>query len=726
MKKRLLIVLMVFSFLVSCLIFRVGWLQVIKGDELQKKAFEQQNSDREIPPRRGSILDRNGKELAMSATVDRVVINPTEIDKSEGERIRIAQKLSEFLDMEDEEVLKKINRDSRYEIIKKKVEREVGNQIRQWKKEENIAGIYIDEDSKRYYPNGNIAAHVIGFTGEDNQGLDGIEKTMEKYLKGVPGKILSEVDAFGRQMPKYHKKRIDPQDGLNVVLTIDETIQYFATEALQKALDDNQVANGGIAIVMDPRNGEILAMVSKPDFNLNTPRACPPGGEPETWTGSSQEDIELLYKTVWRNKAVSDTYEPGSTFKSITAAIAFEEGVVTPESRTTDKTIEVQGWKINCWKPNFHGEESFREAVYNSCNPAFVRAALQVGVEKYYRYLRAFGLYERTGIELPGEAKGSFHENPKEINLATASFGQRFTITPVELIAAYGAIANGGRLIRPRLVKEIIDWEGNIIERFEPEIIRNVISKKTSQTLMDVLEGVVSEGGGKNAYVKGYRVAGKTGTSETTVNNVYIASFSAIAPADNPRICVLVALDNPRGDSYYGGTIAAPVAGRIIEDTLNYLGVERIYNEKDLEMMAEEVYVPDVRDNSIKDAKKILNEFGLKYRIEGGEHDGDTFVEEQTPKPGALLAKNSVVILYTDVPEEEVLVKVPDISNKTIEEATQTLNSAGLNIKIIGNGKAIKQNIEPGTQVSQGRVVEVEFLFFDTEEINDEILFQIE
>ena len=347
-------------------------------------------------------------------------------------------------------------------------------------------------------------------------------------------------------------------------------------------------------------------------------------------------------------------------------------------------------------------------------------------MEKYYRYLRAFGLYERTGIELPGEAKGSFHENPKEINLATASFGQRFTITPMELIAAYGAIANGGRLIRPRLVKEIIDWDGIILERFEPEIIRNVISKKTSQTLMDVLEGVVSEGGGKNAYVKGYRVAGKTGTSETTVNNVYIASFSAIAPADNPRICVLVALDNPRGDSYYGGTIAAPVAGRIIEDTLNYLGVERIYNEKDLEMMAEEVYVPDVRDNSIKDAKKILNEFGLKYRIEGGEHDGDTFVEEQTPKPGALLAKNSVVILYTDVPEEEVLVKVPDISNKTIEEATQTLNSAGLNIKIIGNGKAIKQNIEPGTQVSQGRVVEVEFLFFDTEEINDEILFQIE
>lgn len=713
MKKRLLVVLMVFSFLIFCLIGRVGWLQLVKGEELQKMAFDQQNSDREIPPRRGSILDRNGKELAMSATVDRIVVNPTEIAVSNQEMI--AQKLAEFLDMDKDAVLKKVsNKNSRYEVIKKRVEKNVGNQIRKWKSEENIAGVYIDEDSKRYYPNGNLAAHVIGFTGEDNQGLDGIEKTMEKYLKGVPGKILSEVDAGGRQMPNYQNKRIDPQDGMNVVLTIDETIQYIATEALQKAIDDNKVANGGVVIVLDPRNGEILALVSKPDYNLNDPRACPPGADPATWTGKSQKDIDLLYRTVWRNKAVSDTYEPGSTFKAITAAIAFEEGVVTPETRTSDRTIEVQGWKINCWKPNFHGEESFREAVYNSCNPAFVKAALSVGVEKFYKYLRAFGFYDKTGIELPGEAKGNFHAKPQEIDLATASFGQTFTITPIELITAYGALANGGTLIKPRLVKEIVDSEGNVVVKTQPEVVRNVISKETSQTLLNVLEGVVSEGTGRNAYVKGYRVAGKTGTSETTVDGVYIASFSAIAPADNPRICVLVALDNPRGEAYYGGTIAAPVAGKIVEETLKHLGVERRYSDKDLEMIAEEVYVPDIRDKSISDAKKILSQMGLKCRIEGEGYDDSTVIKDQTPKPGALLAKDSVVIAYINEQEEEIMVRVPDVTNKTIDEATHSLNAVGLNIKVVGNGTAVRQSVEPGTEVRQGEVIEVEFLFLDT------------
>jgi len=712
MKKRLLVVLTVFSLLVFALIARVGWLQLVKGEELQKMAFEQQNSDREIPPRRGSILDRKGEALAISATVDRIVVNPTEIDESDEEEI--SQKLAEFLDMDKDAILKKVsNNKSRYEIIKKRVEKNVGDRIRQWKSEENIHGVYIDEDSKRYYPSGNLAAHIIGFTGEDNQGLDGIEKTMEKYLKGVPGKILSEVDARGRQMPNYQNKRIDPQDGLNVVLTIDETIQHHATEALQKALDDNKVANGGIAIVLDPRNGEILALVSKPDYNLNSPRACPPGADPATWTGTSQEDIDFLYKTVWRNKAVSDTYEPGSTFKAITSAIAFEEGGVTPETRTSDFPIELQGWTINCWSTVLHGEESFREAVYNSCNPAFVRAALSVGVEKFYKYVRAFGFYDKTGIELPGEAKGNFHAKPQEIDLATASFGQTFTITPIELITAYGALANGGTLIKPRLVKEVVDSEGNVVVKTQPEVVRNVISKETSQTLLNVLEGVVSEGTGRNAYVKGYRVAGKTGISETTVKGVYIASFAAIAPADNPRICVLVALDDPRGESHFGGTIAAPVAGKIVEETLKHLGVERRYSEKDLKMIAEEVYVPDIRDKSISDAKKLLNQMGLKCRIEGEGYDDSTVIKDQTPKPGALLAKDSVVIVYTNKQEEEIMVKVPDVTNKTIDEATQSLNAAGLNIKVVGNGTAVRQKVEPGTEVRQGEVIEVEFLFLD-------------
>jgi len=715
MKKRLLAVLLIFTFLIIALLGRVGWLQIVRGEELQRKAYEQQNSDREIPPRRGSILDRNGKQLAISATVDRIVVNPTEIDKSPEVREQIAKKLAEFLDLDEEAVLKKINKtNSRYEIIKKRVEKSIGDQIRQWKSEEKIKGLYIDEDTKRYYPKGNLAAHVIGFVGEDNQGLDGIEKTMEKYLKGVPGKILSEVDAQGRQMPNYENKRIDPQDGLNVVLTIDENIQYFAEEALQKAIEDNKVANGAFAIVMDPRNGEILALVSKPDFNLNDPRACPPSEDPATWTGTSQKDVETLYRTVWRNKAVSDTYEPGSTFKAITTAIGFEEGVVTPETRTSDRTITVQGHNIKCWKENFHGEESFREAVYNSCNPAFVKVALDIGVDKFYNYLWAFGFYDKTGIELPGEAQGNFHAKPTDIDLAVASFGQRFKVTPLEMIAAYGAIANGGKLIKPHLVKEIVDSEGNVVEKFEPQVVRNVISKETCQTLLDVLEGVVSEGTGRNAYVKGYRVAGKTGTSETDVEGVYVASFAAIAPADNPRICVLVALDNPRGESYYGGTIAAPVAGKIVEETLSYLGVERRYTDKDMEMIAEEVYVPDVRDKTIDEAKKILKEYGLEYRIEGDSTDGNAIIKEQTPKPGAQLAKKSVVIMYTYEPEEQIMVEVPDVTNKTIDEATKALNAAGINIKVVGNGNAVKQSVEPGTKIPQGEVVEVEFVFLDT------------
>lgn len=706
---------MVFSFLIFCLLFRVGWIQIVKGGELQEMAFEQQNRDREITPRRGSILDRNGKELAISATVERIVVNPQEIDKSPEAREQIAQKLAEILGMEKADVLKRINRNSRYEIVKKKVEKEIADIVRQWKKEAKIDGIYIDEDTKRYYPNRNLAAHIIGFTGEDNQGLDGIESVMEKYLKGIPGKILSEVDARGRQMPFYEEKRIEPQDGLNVVLTIDETIQYFATKAIEKAIDDNKVLNGAVAIVMDPRNGDILAMVSKPDFDLNDPRSAPPGVEPSTWKGNTLDDIKKLQQTVWRNKCVVDTYEPGSTFKAFTSAAGIEEGVVTPDTMTSDATITVQGKRINCWKPNAHGTETFREGVYNSCNPVFVKVAQDLGVETFYKYIKAFGFYDKTRIELPWEEQSIFHKKPKEIDMAVASFGQRFQITPLQLIAAYGSIANGGKLMKPRLVKELTDQEGNIVKKFEPEVVRNVISKQTSDTLRDILEGVVSEGTGRNAYVKGYRVAGKTGTSETTTEGRYIASFSAFAPADNPVICVLVALDNPTGDTYYGGQIAAPVAGKIVEDTLNYLEVERRYTEKDKEMLAEEVFVPDIRDKTIDEAKKILKDCGLEYKIEGENIDTGTVIKEQTPKPGVAIAKKSVVIVYTYTPEKEIMVRVPNIANKTISEATQTLNDAGLNIKINGMGTAVKQSIEPGKEIPKGGVVVVDFRYLDTD-----------
>ncbi len=718
MKKRLIFLMFAFSVLIVALTVRVGWIQIVKGAWFQEQAYQQQNRDREITPRRGTILDRNMKALAISATVERIVINPQDFKKlEESKKEEIADKLSQILELNKEEVLKKIKKNVSYEVIKKQVEKEVGNKVREWIEKDNIVGIYIDEDTKRYYPQNNLASHVIGFTGADNQGLDGIEKIMERYLKGVPGKILSETDASGRYVPFSEEKRINPQDGLNVVLTIDENIQYFASNALDKAISDNKVLNGAVAIVMDPRNGDILAMVSKPDFDLNNPRSAPPGEDPENWNGYSGEGVNKLTKTVWRNKCVVDTYEPGSTFKAITSAAGLEEGVVTPDTMTDDYTINVSGHNINCWKPNGHGVETFREAVYHSCNPAFVKVSQALGLDSFYKYIKAFGFYDSTGILLPGEARSQFHPKPTEIDMAVASFGQRFQISPIQLISAYGAIANGGKLMKPRIVKELTDSDGNVVEKYEPETVRNVISQKTSETLRDILEGVVGDeaGGGKNAYVKGYRVAGKTGTSETKQDGVYIASFSAIAPADNPVICVLVALDNPTGDSYYGGVIAAPVAGKIVEDTLNYLGVERRYNEKDLEMMAEEVIVPDIRDKTVEEAKKILKEKGLEWKIEGDNKANDAIVKLQTPRSGARIAKKSVVITYTYTPETENMVKVPDLSMKTVDEATRALNDVGLNIKINGIGNAMAQSTEAEVQLPEGSVVEVDFRFLDTD-----------
>ncbi len=725
MKKRLIFLLVTFSVLIAALVVRVGWIQIVQGDFYQKKV-SQQARGRDISPKRGTIFDRNGKPLAVSASVEKITINPQEVRDSELDQEAIAEDLGEILNMDPEGILKKIKRNSMYEIIKRKIDDEAGNNIRKWAKEEDVGGIYIDEDSKRFYPNRNLAAHILGFTGDDNQGLDGIEAVMDKYLKGVPGKILSETDARGRELPLNEEKHIGVQDGANIVLTIDETIQYFAQRSLEKAVTDNMVLNGATAIVMDPRNGDILAMVSKPDFDPNDPFGCPTDTDKAEWEAMSSEEKKSLFSVVWRNKAVVDTYEPGSTFKAITAAASLEEGIVTPQTSVNDFPVTVQGNSIKCWRDyRPHGEETFAEGVYNSCNPVFVRLAQVMGVSKFYKYMKAFGFYDRTGIELPGEAQSQIHSQPKEIDMAVASFGQRFQISPIQLISAYGAIANGGTLMEPRIIKEITDSDGNIVEKFEPQSVRNVISKQTSDTLCEILEGVVSvdTATGGNAYVAGYRVAGKTGTSETTETKSkgrYIASFSAFAPADNPVICVLVVLDYPDPSSPFGhggGKIAAPVVRDIIENTLEYLGVERRYTEKDKEELEDQVTVPDVRGKSTAEARQILSDAGvnLKYSIEGEGYDNNTIVVEQSPKPGISLTKKSVVILYTYKPEQGIKVKMPDIKNKTIDEAVETLSKVGLNVRGKGIGVVVEQEFEPGTELEKGTVVEVELRFLDTE-----------
>ena len=654
-RNRLTFVITIASLLFALLIFGVGFRTIIQGEELAKRAYAMQSRDRDITPRRGTIFDRNGKPLAISATVYKISINPSAIRLNNlNSTTKIASDLSSLLKLDKKEILDKIKKDSLYELLKRKVENKDRLAILQWKKDNKIDGVDISEDSKRYYPNGNFASHLLGFTGYDNQGLNGLEIMFEEYLKGSKGKVSTGLDRDNRVLPYGEEKRVDATDGYNVHLTIDETIQYFAEKALDQAMRDNKVKNGGIVIVSDPKTGDILAMVSKPDYDPNNPYAAPniPGIDVSNWKGNqSSANVKLLNETVWRNKAIADTYEPGSTFKAVTASAGLEEGVVTPETKVTDATITVLGKSINCWRKStggIHGEETFRKAVYNSCNPVFSNVALKLGVTKFYEYAKSFGFGAKTGISLPGEGINLMHQKPTILDMAVAAFGQRFTVTPIQMIMAYGAVANGGILMEPRIATEISDNDGNVIKTIEPQMVRRVISQKTSDTLRDILTGVVEEGTGSKAYVAGYNIAGKTGTSQTTDTNRYIASFSGFAPSDNPKICVLVILDNPQGASHMGGAIAAPVASKIFEDTLTYLEVERKYSDKDVSLVGKMIAVPNLVGRTLSEAKAILGkkEYGLKYKTIGDNSDPKTIITEQAPKPGMKISQRSEMVLY--------------------------------------------------------------------------------
>ena len=709
--RRLLFLIAIFLLIAVALIGRIFYIQFIWGEELSKEAYRQQNSGMVISPVRGDIYDRNGKELAVSVAVDNITVSPKILRNNTIDSGDVAIGLADILGFDTSAILLKLIKDSEFEIIAKKVERKTGDEVRDWILENNIDGVYVDEDTERFYPNYNLAAHVIGFTGADNQGLFGIEATMEEFLKGIPGKIINEVDKDGNALPFSKTTEIDADNGKSVVLTIDSNIQYIAEKALEKALEDNEVARGGCVIVADSSTGEILAMVSKPDFDLNDPRKNPPGFETVDWNGYSDEETKLLSKTVWKNKAVADTYEPGSTFKAVVASMALENDVISLYDTVDDYPVEVQGAVIHCWRKDYpHGVETFLEAIYNSCNPVFVKVAQKLGITKFYEYVEMFGFREKTNINLPGEEIGIFHEEPMEIDMAVASFGQRFTITPIQLVSAYNAIANGGYLMAPMLVKEIIDDNGNVVERFRPFVVRQVISEETSKTMAEVLEGVVSEGTGKNAFVPGYRIAGKTGTSETTEVDRYIASFCGFAPADNPVITVLVMLDDPRGESVYGGVIAAPVVGSIIEQSLEYLQVPR---KGDEEYIERETVVPDVTGYSLEESVNELKAGNLEYIIEGNETGDDLTVVYQFPNAGEMLVEKSVVVLYKYIPEEIVTVKMPNLIHKTVGEAKSTLNSLGLNIRVDGSGVCVAQTVYYGTVLEKGSIVEVRFRHLD-------------
>ena len=613
----------------------------------------QQTLDRSINPKRGTIYDSTGKNiLAISSSVETVTVNPGNIAKEDKEKV--AKKLSELFDLDYETVLKKVTKRSSIETIVKQVEKEKTDELRNWMEQNEIlTGINIDEDTKRYYPNSTLASQIIGFCGSDNQGLDGIEAKYDDELKGEKGSIQRHTDAKGGEIGEEGENYVPAIDGNDLVLTIDLNIQSIVEKYLEEACIDNKCTDGGNVIVMNPQNGDILAMATYPSYNLNEPFEPYTDELKQNWDGMSQQDKTTALQAVWRNKAIADTYEPGSVFKLITASAALEEGITDTDNEgefSCNGGIEVAGVRIKCWRYyRPHGSESLRQALMNSCNPVFIGLGQKLGVETYYKYLEKFKLLEITGIDLPGEAGSIFLAKDKvgPVELATISFGQRFEITPIQLVTAVSTIANGGTSVKPRVVKQIINSKTNEITDIPVEKDETVISKETSEKVLSMMESVVSEGTGKNAKVAGYRIGGKTGTSEDGVNtNKYVTSFLGVAPIDNPQAVVLVTLYNPTGEGgHQGGGVAAPIGGQIFSEILPYLEVNKTGGDAEV---IEEVQTPDVLGKSLKEAENILKENGLEAVFETDNEGIDkenTYIEEQTPKAGIKVNKGSKIYL---------------------------------------------------------------------------------
>ena len=574
MRNALFIVILIFILLTA----RLSYIQFVWGVELSEKASSQQSQSRTITAKRGTIYDSTGKYiLAVSSSVEAVTVNPTNIPEANKEKV--AKKLSEIFELDYEKVLKKVKKRSSIETIVRQVEKEKTDELRKWMEQEEITtGINIDEDSKRYYPYGDLAAQVIGFCGSDNQGLDGIEAKYDDELKGTNGKIKRETNAAGESLGgEEYEAAID---GNNLILTIDMTIQSIVEKYLEEACIDNVCTDGGSIIAMNPQNGDILAMATYPSYDLNTPYEPMDEELKANWSSMEQEDKTTILQGMWRNKAISDTYEPGSVFKLITASAALQEGMVTDIDKEGEFNctggIEVAGTRIKCWRYyRPHGSESLRQGLMNSCNPVFIGLGQKIGVTKYYEYLRKFGLFSKTGIKLPGEANSIFVKEEKAgpVELATISFGQRFEITPLQMITAVSSIANNGVYIKPRIVKSIQNSVTGEVAEIPVETGEQIISKENAEKVLSMMNSVVSEGTGKNAQVVGYDVGGKTGTSEDGVNtNKYVTSFCGVAETDDPQIVLLITLYNPTGEGgHQGGGVAAPVGGKILSEVLPYL-----------------------------------------------------------------------------------------------------------------------------------------------------------
>ena len=639
-QKRILVFIAGFLVLSVMLIVRLGYIKIVDGTWLQEGAEILHTRDRLISPIRGTIYDRNQVALAKSASVATIGVVNTQVKEPE----KVARVLAEKLELDYEWVYKKVTHKVALERIKSKVSKEIADEIR----EMNLAGVKVDEDTKRYYPYKNLLSHVIGFVGKDNQGIIGLEVKYEKYLKGSQGKLLMETDGHGKRRDALAERRIKPIPGYHLVTTLDVNIQEYVEQALEKIVELKGAKRGAI-ILMNPQTGAIYAMANKPDFDLNQPFTINNEELHAAWDSYSAKEQHEMLNQMWRNFSINDTYEPGSTFKIFTSAIGIEEAVVSEQSPfVCTGSKAVGGRNIKCWRsPRTHGAQTFVEGVQNSCNPVFMEVAERVGAKTFYNYMGKFGFSQKTNIDLPGEAVGIMHklDNIGSVELATMSFGQSFQITPMQLLRATSATLNGGYLVTPHIGEHVIDDEGNIVEKFDHPLGKQVITKDTSDRLKLILQSVVEEGTGDKSYIPGYRIGGKTATSEKLPrrSGKYIASFLAFAPAENPQVVGIVIVDEPQG-SYYGGAVTGPVMKEVFENVLPYLGIKPIYNDRELEMEeAGQIKVPDFQGMSVEDVKKYSKENNITIQIEG---TGEKIIN-QFPHPNDYINYGNIIILYT-------------------------------------------------------------------------------
>lgn len=735
MRRRTIAILTVLALVCVAIVGQLVKLQVVETEEWQKRAVSQQMSDSVISPKRGTIYDSEMNELAVSYGVYTVIMSPKYIEKEET-RALIADELSEMLDVDRDKLYEKTGKTtSEYEVVISKIELPLATELSEWIQEKDLVSVLrIIQDYKRRYPQGTLLAPVLGFTGTDNYGLYGLEAEYESELAGTAGRIVTAKDGVGDELPSglSFEKTVDAQDGNSIRLTVNQTVQAYAERYLEQAVRETGSKNRGVCIVQQVKTGAILAMATKGDFDPNEPFEVQDPTQQALIAKLSGDEQSAALKAArekqWTNKPISDYYEPGSVFKVFTSAMALEEGLVSETSTFTcvGEQVAYPGTTpIKCHVyPGSHGTQTFPQCISASCNPAFVQLAERIGVDRFFKYYSGFGFTQKTGIDMLSEAPISSAlyynaDNMGPVELASESIGQTFKITPLQLITAMSAVANGGKLMQPYIVQQVLDAEGNVVKNTTPKEVRQVVSADTSKRLAAMLDTSVNAGS-KNAYVAGYRVAGKTGTADqtelmvgTNVNEVW-ASFSGFAPSDDPEVSILVVLDQPQSEIRYGGTISAPVAQKVLAEALPYLGIEPQYTDEELANLNR--ITPNVVGDSVAVAQSKITGQSLKYKVVG---DGDKVIS-QVPESGTTIPRDGIVVLYTEQGSVDLTVTVPNFKGLTLSEANWVASEYGLNLQIQGVNEgsgavyAVSQSIEEGQRVASGSIITVEFVYRDT------------